>query len=525
MKFNIIPKVVLAGLALAAAACTGNYEEINRNPYEVTGDEMDRDGYAMRSFLTTMQSWVIPTEVNQCQFTDVLMGGVYGGYFVDANSGFNNNSFSTYLPASNWSEVFYETVYQKISANYAELIGITQDENALAVARIIKVAGLSRVADTYGPIPYQALEDAQKSALDSEETVYKAMFADLDAAIEVLTANRTQAIVSDADRLYGGNLEKWCRLANSLKLRLAMRIVYADPTLAQQMAEEAVSSEVGVMRDNSDNAMYTGFGKDGNPFYVCFYTYKSGKGDHKVAADITAYMNGYSDPRRDSYFTASTFGGVSGGYEGLRNGITVSSDEVVDQYSSYDVTAASSLMWMNASEVAFLRAEGALRNWAMGGDAETFYKQGIELSFQRFNLQNAAAYAESTAVPAAYEDLGGQGYGFPAQSTIAIKWNPAGDGAFEENLERIITQKWIANFPLGTEAWADYRRTGYPHLAEVVVNRNADVDKQLGARRLTYPLKEYETNGPTIQAAVDAYLDGQDKMSTRLWWDCNPRIN
>ena len=182
-------------------------------------------------------------------------------------------------------------------------------------------------------------------------------------------------------------------------------------------------------------------------------------------------------------------------------------------------------MWMNASETSFLRAEGALRGWAMGGDARSLYEQGIALSFARFNLQGAEAYcADRYMQPADYRDSGGLGHSAPAQSSVTIAWNDAGAGAFEENLERIITQKWIANFPLGSEAWAEYRRTGYPRLFPVVVNRNADVDPALGARRVAYPLAEYETNGDMIQAAVDSYLGGADRMSTRLWWDCNPRI-
>ena len=180
-------------------------------------------------------------------------------------------------------------------------------------------------------------------------------------------------------------------------------------------------------------------------------------------------------------------------------------------------------MWMNASEVAFLRAEGALRGWAMGGDARSFYEEGIRLSFERCGVADQlTVYMASTALPGSYDDPA-FGYSCSNQSTVTIPWN---DGAaFEENLERIITQKWIANFPLGTEAWADYRRTGYPRLFPVVVNNNPDITNlQLGARRMTYPLEEYEANGETIRAAVDQWLGGQDKMSTRLWWDCNPRI-
>lgn len=524
MKFNIT-KIALAAALLAAASCTANYEDINRNPYEVTGEEMERDGYAMRSFLTTMQSWVIPTEVNQCQFTDILLGGPYGGYIADANSGFNAGKFSTYDPQSNWSEVFYRVVYTNQISNFSELATVTSDENAIAVAKVVKVAGIHRVADTYGPIPYTKVGQADPVPLDSEEEVFKAMFRDLNEAIEVLTRNSTGMITPDADRLYGGSLEKWGRLANSLKLRLAMRIVYADPALAQRMAEEAVASELGVIADNGGNAMYTGFGKDGNPFYVCFFSYKSGKGDHRVAADITSYMNGYADPRRESYFKQSTFTdeNVANGYIGLRNGIQIPEDEKINYFSLYNVSASTSLMWMNASEVAFLRAEGALRGWAMGGDAQTFYEQGIRLSFERCGVADKAAdYLASTAVPGSYNDPA-FGYNYSNESTVAIAWNPAAD--FEENLERIITQKWIANFPLGSEAWADFRRTGYPRLFQVAVSNNPDITNlKLGARRLTYPLTEYEANGATIQAAVDQYLGGRDQMSVRLWWDCNPNV-
>lgn len=528
MKFNMSKiKVVIAAIALCSVACTANYENINSNPYEVDEEEMNRDGYAMRSFLTTMQSWVIPTDVNQCQLTDILLGGPYGGYIADANPSFNAGKFSTYDPQSNWSEVFYKTVYQRIISNYFELVTITDNELAIAVAKVIKVAGLHRIADTYGPIPYVNLGQSSSGAisLDSEEAVYRAMFKDLDEAIVVLTENRTGSISPDADRLYGGSLEKWCKLANSLKLRLAMRVVYGNEQLAREMAESAISSEVGVITANSENATYSGFGKDGNPFHVVFNVYD----DHRASADITSFMNGYADPRRASYFTMSTFADAEGaessvanGFIGLRSGINLPAKSEMLNYSLYKITAATSLLWINASEVAFLRAEGALRGWSMGGDAEALYEDGVSLSFDLNKLDGADTYLSSTATPAAYEDPK-LGYNFGALSTITTSWSAA--ATFEQNLERIITQKWIANFPLGNEAWADYRRTGYPRLSRVVANNSIDVSTELGARRLTYPLSEYATNGDIIQAAVDTYLGGNDKMSTRLWWDSNPNIN
>ncbi len=528
MKMNILKiKVALVALALCSVACTANYENINRNPYEVDEEEMNRDGYAMRSFLTTMQSWVIPTSINDCQFTDVLLGGTYGGYMSDANPSFNAGKFSTYDPQSNWSEVFYKAVYQRIISNYFELTKITKNEVALAVSKVIKVAGLHRVVDTYGPIPYVNLGGTGEAAvpLDSEEEVYRAMFKDLNEAIVVLTKNRAGSMSPDADRLFAGQLEKWCKLANSLKLRLAMRVVYGNEQLAKEMAESAISSEVGVMTDNSDNAMYSGFGKDGNPFNIVFNSYN----DHRVSADITSVMSGYNDPRRSFMFKMSTFtkddgdGEIVNGYIGLRNGISIPAKGEMAGYSLYNVAAASSVVWMNASEVAFLRAEGALRGWSMGGDAKTFYEDGVRLSFTYAKVDGVESYLTSDNKPASYKDPK-LGYDFGALSTIVAAWDA--NSAFELNLERIITQKWIANFPLGNEAWADYRRTGYPRLSSVVVNNSGGVvDSKLGPRRLTYPLSEYATNGVLIKDAVNKYLGGQDKMSTRLWWDNNPNIN
>ena len=529
MKNTIIKSVFALALACSGASCTGNYLEINSNPYEVTEDEMQRKGYAISSYLNAIFGTIISPDVNTTQFTDALLGGTQGGYFADSQNGWKT-TISNYNPTNDWTRVFMysDRIIPVLYSNLMKLNGISEDPIVLSIAKIAKVCAMNRVTDAYGPIPYSEIGISGKIQVpyDTQADVYRQMFDELDEAIEMLTAHSSEAITASTDPVYGGSAEKWCKFANSMKLRLAMRVVYTDFTSSKgrtprQLAEEAVSSELGVIEDNSGNAMYTGFGKDGNPFYVCFFSYKSGAGDHRVAADIASFMNGYADPRRASYFNESAF--AAGGYAGLRNGIQIPDDERINNFSRYNVTASTSLMWMNASEVAFLRAEGALRGWAMGGDARSFYEEGIRLSFERCGVADQlTAYMASTALPGSYDDPA-FGYSCSNQSTVTIPWN---DGAaFEENLERIITQKWIANFPLGTEAWADYRRTGYPRLFPVVVNNNPDITNlQLGARRMTYPLEEYEANGETIRAAVDQWLGGQDKMSTRLWWDCNPRI-
>ena len=180
-------------------------------------------------------------------------------------------------------------------------------------------------------------------------------------------------------------------------------------------------------------------------------------------------------------------------------------------------------MWINAAEITFLRAEGALRGWSMGGEAKTLYEQAINLSFEQYEASGADTYiADATSQPQAYTDPTGS-YSAGQTSSITIAWQD-GSSNDEANLERIITQKWIAMFPCTVEAWSEYRRTGYPKLLPVVVNNSGGVidDSKEKIRRLWYPPTEYSENKANILEAINM-LGGADNGATRLWWDKKPR--
>lgn len=508
---------VAAGLLLSTSACTNSYEDYNANPYGITKEETQRDAYAMRSAMLNLESWVIPADVNACQFTDMLLGGSYSGYISDSNSGFSGKNFAQYSPENNWDRVLFNDIIPKLSIYRNEIKLATDDPVPNAVADIIRVMSIQRVTDAYGPIPYSKIgEDGKLEApYDSQQDVYNEMFEQLDEAIKTLTANRTNDFSSQADRVYSGKVENWIKLANSLKLRMAIRISKADPALAQKKAEEAVNQEVGVMTSNSDNAFYQPAGT--NPFEVVMYEYNGG--DSRIGADITSYMNGYNDPRRAAMFTTSTFtkSGVTNGYVGLRTGINIPDGAIAHAYSNYQVKTTSKVLWMNAAEVAFLRAEGALRGWSMGGTAEQFYKEGVRLSFEQWGVSGADQYlADNTSTPELYKDPMGLNSYTGQTSDITIAWDNS--ASTEKNLERIITQKWIANFPLGLEAWSEYRRTGYPKLMPVVVNNSGGiVNSQRGARRLYYPQEERQNNLTNYTSALQL-LGGADNMATDVWW-------
>lgn len=511
-----------AGLAgiLLAGSCTGDYMDYNRNWAEVTADEMQRDEYLVSSLLGGMQNNVIPAEEHLNQFTECLLGGVWGGYFADSQSW--ATSFSYFNPSQDWLGKMYLDLIPNVYSNWLGLQAATSDEAILAVGRIVKCAAFQRITDAYGPIPYSQIgADGKVTApLDTQKEVYTKIFEELDEAVATLMQHRGTSISAAADKVYAGDLEKWVKFANSLKLRMAMRLSYVDPTTAEQRAKEAVDTtdgKLGVMTTNDDNAYLSGINI--NPFYKVAYEYNGG--ETRVSADLVNYMKSWNDPRLEKYATQSTFTNTANDYWGLRvgNEYAITTGQA---YSNLNIGQNDPILWMNVSEVMFLRAEMALRGWDTSDTAENYYRRGVTLSFEKWGLNNADSYLSSWTPVGAYNDPQGE-YSFVSPTNCVPAWDTIDQ---KVQLEQIITQKWIANFPLGHEAWAEFRRTGYPKLAASPTNLSGGgVAAGKFARRLTYPSDEYKTNGVNLTRAVSRDLpNGGDRFSTHVWWDCNPEL-
>lgn len=538
-KNNLIIKVfAVCALITTTFACTGDFEKYNKNPYEPDVDEMQANGYLAMALLLNLQDMMMPEHENFSQYVDCLMPGGFSGYVADSNLGTGwSGRYATYNPSDHWIKIPFNDFYEKLYPNYFQLQNQIEDELFLTLGELYRIATMLRVTDTYGPIPYSqvGVENAIKSPYDSQKEVYSKMFEDLDNIIEVLTKYSNQPFNAGGDRIYQGNTAAWGRFANSLKLRMAMRIVYADEALSKQKAEEAVNSELGVMTTASDGAYRKV--ADHNPWERFMPNWS----DARISADLVCYMNGYNDPRRPVYYNQSTFGDVSEGaykgieeYVGLRRGIRQGwYNSWSHGYSCMNVTISDDIIVFPASEVAFLRAEGSLRGWNMGGTAKALYEEGVRLSFEERGVSGVENYlANDKGIAEGYTDplkgQNGQNYDYSGSinSNITIAWN---EGAgFEKNLERIITQKWIAIFPNTMEAWSEYRRTGYPKLMPMVANLSGGiVDDAEGARRMPYPSDEYRENEENVNAAVDLLTKESsnkkgDTMATRVWWDCKP---
>lgn len=522
MNINISKyRLAIVASVVVLASCTKDFEYFNTNPDAVQSVDV-------KSYITTMEmDAVIPCSdegANEFQRACNLMGDAFSGYLSPIQA-FNGGSYTcTYdLNGTDYNNVPFSVTFTNVmpawlNIKYAYLNG-NLDEGSWAIAEVIKVMAIQRVTDIYGPVPVSHFgEDI--NPYESQETVYQGLFDDLDKAIAILEPYAAAAAGSSAtpplgaaDIIYAGNYISWLKLANSEKLRMAMRVRFANPSLAQKVAEEAVES--GVMTTASDGARLasTQTIQVFNPLEEVWNAYT----DTRMGATIDAYMNGYEDPRLSAYFKEATVDGA--GYHGVRSGIRSMQKLNYLSLSVPNVAKNTPVVWMLASEVAFLQAEGALLGWNMGGTAEEFYNGGIALSFQENGVSGAEAYAASEKTPISFEDKNTgtikNNYGQP--SVVTPKWEE--DASDEVKLEKIITQKWIAMFPNGQEAWSEFRRTGYPKVIPVVNNlSNGAIDTDIQVRRMTFPRSEYANNAAAVAAAA-SLLGGSDNGGTKLWWD------
>ena len=222
----------------------------------------------------------------------------------------DSENFCVFNAPRNWLNSLFNDQMINVYSPWFKLKDILESEGKLehyswAWAELLRVAAVHRTTDMYGPIPYSAIKENTGSmyvAYDTQEEVYKGLFEDLNKAIEILTlylnaggANEASAL-KEYDMVYEGNFEKWVRFANSLKLRMAMRIAFVDEANAKKYALEALNHPIGVMTSNEDNAWIK---PSVNPLYIMYGPYA----DTKACAEIMTYLTGYKDPRKEAYFS------------------------------------------------------------------------------------------------------------------------------------------------------------------------------------------------------------------------------
>lgn len=544
MKKIIKQATVIGSAMLLLAGCTKNFQDINTNPAGVTGEVFNADFGKIIAPLQNVQKALIHYVNWEYQLQQNLNADIYSGYMMTPtpfNGGTNN---SNYFMMDGWNEwvlnIAYDNVMQPLTSDvpeaFASYTGIDFSD-VQAMVKTLKVIEMHKCADVFGPVIYThyGKPNADLSVdFDTQQDAYKAFFSDLDSAALLIApyANGAKTVgtaFAKADMIFAGDPVKWLQMINTLRLRLALRIVYADAGTARAEGEKALDPAAGgLITDNSGNA-FVAYGMS-HPIYDII----NGWGDIRSGAPLSSYLNGFNDPRITHYMTPANDPAVDGKYIGIRNGVDIDAKARYADYSMPAAKAAAGDYFDNkaglakittASEAFFLKAEAALRGWANAGSAEENYNAGITASFAEWGAGSAGDYlndASSTEEP--YIDpkarVAGQNdvlTGNPNLSTITIKWDNS--ASMERNLERVITQKWIATYPDGQEAWSEFRRTGYPKLFPVIVNNSGGtISSSAFIRRLPIPSK-YQNNNKPAYTKILATLGGPDTGGTKLWWD------
>jgi len=440
-----------------------------------------------------------------------------GGVLAGAN--FNQDSRDV------TSQPVWAAYYQGVIKNTKDAIARSKDVagrgNMYNMARIFQAYVFMILTDEYGEIPYtQGGEGYSDQVLfpkyDQQQDIYPKIIQELtDAAAALDPAGTVEA----GDALYAGNIGQWKKFAYSLLLRAGMRLSKIDAAKAQSTVQAAVTG--GVILTNADNAYIrhdanftqpignTLNGSEAANFYLTkpFVDILKSTNDPRLKSIAIRYVgaasgagqtvaSGTTDPTKQI--------GMPMGYD---NGSIVGAAQADGLASFYDysqvdrrrmVKISSPVFLVTAAQTNLLLAEARFRGWITSGTADQYFSDGIKA-----HMDQMAVYDPGSAVAGPDRDN-------------YVGANPLGAGT---ELEQINTQYWIASFLNGPEAFANFRRSGYPVLTPNPYGQpnNPDVPNGTFIRRLTYPTSELSVNTTNVNEAITR--QGADKLSTRVWWD------
>lgn len=409
---------------------------------------------------------------------------------------------------------WFDNPYQSELEDFRKVIQkgkASNDPGIWAPATILRTWDFSYLTNTFGDIPYfQALQGDSASATltptyDKQSDIYNDFFVQLDAASKALSGASNS--LGGADPVYGGDPKAWQKLANSLRLRLAMQIVNKDPGTASTQIAAALAAPGGVFASNADNAtvQWPGDGVYNNPWSDNF----AGRDDHRMSQSFMNLMLGLND-QRITVFAQPTVkdtvvNAAFSNYAGMPNGLV----QATAQPYFNDTSRPGLIFWppanlaavsggtgkatptyiMTYAEVALIKAEAA--NRSLGGltpaEAQAFYNAGVTASFDQWGVGSAA--------PA-----------YLAQANVAYAGGANG-------LVQIDEQEWIALFTDGGTTWSLWRRTCVPN----TVKPGPNAITSIIPRRFEYSNTEYSVNGAQVAAAVAR--QGPDDLTTPVWWD------
>ncbi|MEO1517103.1 MAG: SusD/RagB family nutrient-binding outer membrane lipoprotein [Bacteroidota bacterium] len=487
--------VLISGALLCWTGCTRDFEEINTNPIEADNVSASLQfSYILNRGASERYDQWRGNLIYCSQWAQQLSGEWEVDRYITGNE--------------DWLSAWWNDSYLRIGKDVGDILSKTEPgSNLYSMTTIFKVFFFQRLTDMYGDMPYsQAFQGATfpQPIFDTQEEIYRSFISELRQAVADLSEEKTG--VGAADILYQGDIQKWKKFGNSVLLRVGMRLSEVDPALAEAAVLEAIAG--GVMESNEDMAIvrFSGSNTDGPN--------ASGIGEVFQDFGVTGHLFRYSDelvnfiienndPRETTLMETYRIDGSidntvgQGNHIGRPNGIDPGGDDYVFAQPRREIMVAynSPTIYLSYAEVEFLKAEAFARTWA-SGDPETAYNNGI-----RAACQQLALYPNATPISDAEIN------DYLKVRNIAYRSSKA--------IEQINTQKWVALLFDGFEAYANYRRTGFPDITPGLSLGESDGNVP---HRLRYPVNESVNNAEEYRKAVSR-LEGGDVITAPLWWD------
>jgi Starch-binding associating with outer membrane len=510
MKIISIKYLTIAGLfalSIAGPGCAkiDDFGNINSDPSGITAPIPSA---LLTNVLSQMGGIASNTRtvtycqyVSENQYTDVSlyalpqleMGGTYSGPLNDMQVIISYNS-------------------DPKTAATASAYG--SNANQIGIAKIIKAYLFWQTTDRWGDVPYsQALLGATNTSpkYDKQEDVYFGIIKEIKDAVAGFDAGAT----IKGDILYGGDIAKWKKFGNSLRMLMAMRLTKKYPNAGDKAAvqfADAIAANGGIISSNADNAVlkYPG-GSFKNPWYL---TYES-RDDYAESKTMGDVLSGLGDTRQSVFGTNTTTFPY-----GLTRDLAVQFSNTVGNGQSRVLAASkrtesSPVTILGASTVLLAKAEAIERGWiSVGtyGTAETAYNDGIAASFGEWGVTLPVSYLSG---PANYNVGGGVATNIGGANAPFDNFRTASsnvqDAITSTKLQRIALQRWLAAYPNGNEGWAEFRRTGVPNL------KTSRFSTGLYVNRYVYGVNDYSFNNEQTKAAAAA-MPGGDKQESKVWW-------
>ncbi|MBC5994787.1 SusD/RagB family nutrient-binding outer membrane lipoprotein [Pontibacter cellulosilyticus] len=501
-------KKILLGAAFVSltASCTEGFEEMNVNP--------NQPSTASSAQLLTTAQYNFATNIGDA-WNNGRMGMYYSQYW--ASTYYADESRYQIREGSNntmWNEFYANVLRELVEAQKIEMEAqVVGYENRIAIAEIMKVMTYHYISDIYGgPIPYkEAINDEIATPVyNTGPEVYAGLLSTLEEQIAKLDPSKPS--FAKGDVVYGGNVTMWKKFANSLRMRIALRMIdvnQADAITAIRKSLDPANG--GIISSNSESAMFRWVSSppNNNPLNEAYKT----RVDFAVSEPFVEYLQKYDDPRLavyadplnnkgtailDAQGNKQYVGEVYGldGSSGTSNG----DSKIVSLPSDYTIGATAPTIFLDYSEVEFMLAEIAARNLSVGlaGTAAEHYAKGIKASFDFAGLSNAEYTAYLANVPYVATNL-------------------------ETALDAIGSQKWIAMYGQGIQGWLERLRLDFedPYTNEEIFALPADgsLDPEVDTVpfRMSYPVVEGSLNAENYKKAVSIF--GTNSKGAKAWWD------